>query len=206
MVSRPRLESILTPHVVIIISVCLVVVIGLVYLSGENFECGLEENRVFCGSTTKKLEPEEQTPKEKTMFGYFQTFDDKGKTLCMSEKFKLKVSGHSVEGRSEGKVHKNDGTLTSKKWKQKGFRHGNTWSLAYLTDSNSPTGTGVYYLMSSGGEYVGYWLGLDFPSDSKVQCPYVLTEYEKGENETCKDRWPEIFTDKRCTKLERKKS
>lgn len=89
-------------------------------------------------------------------------------------------------------------------WKEKGFLHGNTLSLAYISDERPPNSNGVLYLMGDGGNYVGHWLGLDFPSEKHVQCPYILTPTEKIENTKCEEKWPEVFADQGCTVLDRR--
>ena len=159
--------------------------------NGDNFSCGFSSNNEF---------------EKKLLNGYFYTLDDVGNTVCVSEKLQLKFyeDHYTVKASSGGNVHDKDGHLIKSKWIQIGFRHGNNLALAYITDSNSPTGTGVYYLMARGNEYAGYWLGLDFPLGHKFQCPYILTPSEKPEDQTCEDRWPEVFTGEPCTILKKR--
>lgn len=191
-----KIFSSLTPAVLITALLILGMLLGLLYWGGELFVCGRYENEFFCGFKKKS------NYKEKEMFGYFNTLDDQKKTVCMSEKLKLKFydDDNSIESSSKGQVHNKDGKRKDNKWIQKGFIHGNILSLAYITDDSPPTGSGVYYLVHNGSERVGYWLGLDFPTRKMVQCPYVLTQNEKPKDQTCEKKWPEIFKEK-CTIL-----
>ncbi len=197
------LKRILKLHpAVLIISRFLIAGLFIVmYLRGTGFACGLDDAKISGEFGNKS------TPEEKRMTGYFYTLDDKGKTVCFSENIVLKFYEDkvTVDGHSGAKVHQKDGTLINREWLLTGFRHENNLSLAYITNSNSPTGAGVYYLMERGDEYAGYWLGLDLPLGHKVRCPYLLTTNEKPVNETCEQRWPDIFTRDPCVILEEEK-
>jgi hypothetical protein len=184
----------------IVWSLGLILVAALIYLlytSGSSFTCGKEGEKLICGFS------KEQQYESKLMHGYFYTLDEKGGTVCVSEHLNLKFYEDkiTVKSDSEGNVHNEDGKLINNGWLQSGFRHGNSISLAYVTKSNSPTGTGVYYLMENGSYYSGYWMGLDFPLGHKVQCPYLLTSIEKPETESCERRWPETFNGQPCVIL-----
>ena len=196
---RAPSRNIFTLHPIVWIAglVLIAILVALLFVTGSGFVCGKEGEKFTCGFI------KEQKYESKRMFGYFYTLDNKGDTVCVSEQLNLRFYEDKITVKSEsgGKVHDKDGKLISGGWIQSGFRHGNSISLAYITNGNSPTGTGVYYLMENGTEYSGYWMGLDFPLGHKVQCPYLLSPTEKSETETCEHRWPDVFNGSPCVIL-----
>ena len=195
-------------------SVLLIVVILLILYVAGPFSCKLKDG-FTCGFTNKG------SYEEKKMYGYFNTLDEKEQTTCMEETLSLKFyDDDTIEGKSEAMVHKMNGEQEKRIWQHLGFIRPNLEiSLSYRTKEIQTTatevktgaavktepGTGVYYLMSQPPRknYIGYWLGLDYPHGFLVQCPYVLTESQKEKNKTCKDKWPNVF-DKSCMRLNKK--
>ncbi|NOU12039.1 MAG: hypothetical protein HOO98_18770 [Nitrospira sp.] len=175
----------------------LVGVVGLLYISGTHFECGASGPKFTCGFT-KATRYE-----EKPFHGYYYTLDDHGQTTCGHERINVRFFEDNItlEAFAEGTVHDRNGSQVNRTWTYKGFRHGNDLALAYVTADKLPTGNGIYYLLSRGGDYAGYWMGIDFPTDVKVQCPYVLTQAEKRGNETCEKLWPNVFN-KQCVQIQ----
>lgn len=200
MVNEPNTnDGIFSLHksVWILLIIAFLVLVVILYLSGSRFDCGMDGEKFVCGFT------KHMKFQEKDMTGYYYSLDEKGETFCSKEKFNIKfyedkitVLGHSVGDSSE-----KDGTPTAHRWIQSGYRHGNNISLAYVEDSNSPSGAGVYYLMENGSEYSGFWLGKDFPLGHKVQCPYVLTARELSYGVTCEQRWPKVFNENSVCKI-----
>lgn len=136
--------------------------------------------------------------------GYYYTLDDQGVDKCGHEKIKVKFfeDNITIEAFASGTVHDHNGSPVVRTWTYKGYRHGNDLALAYVTADKLPTGNGIYYLLSRGGDYAGYWMGTDFPTDARVQCPYVLTQVEIRGNESCEKMWPDVFG-KKCVHLKR---
>ncbi len=184
-----------------LLGIALLAIIGLAVLlfySGARIECGQSDAKFTCGFT--KLEGYE----EKEFNGYFYTLDDQGKNTCANEKIKIRFydDNITIAAYAEGTVHDHNGSLIKRTWTYRGYRHGNDLALAYVTADKLPTGNGIYYLLSRGGDYAGYWMGTDFPTDARVQCPYVLTRTEKRGNESCEKLWPDVFVAE-CTHLHR---
>ena len=145
-----------------------------------------------------------EAPEEKTYFGYFHTLNDKKQTVCVKETISLKFYGDNrIEGESKAPVHTSTGTTENSVWQYMGFRHGDDISLSYITNRNPPRGTGVYYLLPAGKDFIGYWLGRDFPDGHRVQCAYVLTESEMKTGKTCAENWPNAFKKKECKIIRR---
>ena len=166
--------------------------IGIITINGE------DDGQTSQPATTEYEESE--------MIGYYYTLDDKKNSVCTQENLTMKWfdDGKKISGHAEADVHKSGGGMVKRHWIYEGVRHGNDLSLFYITDKVAPTGVGVNYLMSMGGAYSGYWLGIDFPSGDRVQCPYVLVNAsdEMHMNETCETRWPDIFNDdNKCKRL-----
>lgn len=141
----------------------------------------------------------------KHMIGYYYTLDENANTTCVSEDIEMKwfTDGKTVTGATTGQVHNSDGEMVTRRWIHEGVRHGNDISLYYITDTANPTGAGVYYLMSKGGAYAGYWLGVDFPTDKRVQCPYILVGRDEKllPEESCETKWPDVFNSKSHCKI-----
>lgn len=175
-----------------LLAMCLIAsiaVISLLYFSDATIECGKRDTLYSCGFT-KPMKYD-----EKEFIGYFLTLDAKGKETCLEETIKMRFfnDNKTVEGHAEGNVHDHNGSLVKRTWTYRGFRHGNDIALAYVTEDRLPTGNGIYYLLSRGGDYSGYWMGIDFPTDVRVQCPYVLSTTKKRGSETCDQVWPDVF-------------
>ncbi len=78
-----------------------------------------------------------------------------------------------------------------RRWVYKGYWLGRSIALAYASDDDPPRGAGTYHLVSLGGDWLGHWMGIDFPTEKHVKCPYVLTK-EKTDK-SCVEKWPRSF-------------
>ena len=196
---------------IVIICVILAILIFLLILIGYMV---LDDRTITIGKLTisGKSEQTNQSAtneyEETDMIGYYYTLDDNQDTVCTEENLTMKSykDGNKISGSVEAEVHDAEGDMVKRRWIYEGVRHGNDLSLYYITDSPAPTGAGVNYLLSMGGVYSGYWLGVDFPSGYRVQCPYVLVKKsdKNRPNQTCETRWPSIFNEKNECKILKK--
>ena len=184
----------------VVFFILIIIVLILLFTSGLTGSKSLDSikdyvpNFVIRWLTDSGVTDERLRHKEKTMFGYFNTLNEKGTTVCMEETLSLKFyENDRIEADGEANVHKKDGGQIKRRWKYVGFKHGNDISLSFVAKESLGGSAGVLYLLPKGAENVGYWLGEDLPLGHRVQCPYLLTDSKKQTDKTCKEKWPEVF-------------
>lgn len=167
-----------------------IVFILLLFFSQKPFNCNMTKDGFSCGFVSDTNVTHDK------YFGYFYDWDEKKRTYCSYEIVDITFSDDelSVQAKTTGKVKDRDGSLVERSWIHRGYKHGNNLAISYVTESKPTTGNGVYYLVQNQGDYAGFWVGVDWPSGKIIHCPYLLTKTEKRGNESCEDRWPQIFS------------
>ena len=181
------------PWVIAFAVVAILVLAVLLFISKTNAGCIWGEGRFSCGFDLDKTQ---RFTEPRKFHGYYYNWSDKGEVNCSSETVTLRFSVDEkvIEGQSVGNVvMDNHGTSAKNSWTLRGFNYGNKLALAYVTEKTPVSGNGIYYLIKEQGEYAGFWIGVNSPSNRIIRCPYLLTTVEKPANEICEQRWPRVF-------------